>query len=134
MIGPDVHGKGVQPKQIRLERDRLKTGNGFFPSSVKSRFHFKIAGSPKAGYIGAMVVTLPDDVAALKNLTEREVKGELVVALYAGRKLTLVQAADLTGEGLFEFQAILRDRAIPQHYDEADLDQDLLPLRDLPLK
>jgi hypothetical protein len=28
-----------------------------------------------------------------------------------------VQAADLAGHGLFEFQSMLRDRRIPQHYD-----------------
>jgi predicted HTH domain antitoxin len=81
-----------------------------------------------------MVVTLPDDVAALKGMDEHDVKRELAVALYAGRKLTLVLAADLAGHGLFEFQAMLRDRGIPQHYTEADLDQDLLALRELPPK
>jgi predicted HTH domain antitoxin len=81
-----------------------------------------------------MVVTLPDDLAALKGMDERDVMRELAFALYAGRKLTLVQAAGLAGQGLFEFQMILRDRRIPQHYDEADLDQDLLSLRELPPK
>jgi predicted HTH domain antitoxin len=78
-----------------------------------------------------MVVRLPDDLAALKGLDEHAVKRELAVALYAGRRLTIIQATDLAGSGLFEFQALLRDRSIPLHYDEADLDQDLLTLREL---
>ena len=45
-----------------------------------------------------------------------------------------MQAADVAGVGLFDFQALLRDWHICQHYDEADLDQDLLALRELPLK
>ena len=57
---------------------------------------------------------------------------ELALALYAGRRLTIIQAADLAGSGLFEFQALLRDHGIPQHNDAAELDQDLLALRELP--
>jgi hypothetical protein len=36
-------------------------------------------------YLASMVVTLPEDVAALKGMDERDVKRELAVALYAGR-------------------------------------------------
>ena len=79
-----------------------------------------------------MVITLPDDIPALRSMSEPEVKRELALALYAARKLTVVQAADLAQLGLFEFQALLRDRHIPQHYDSADLDQDLLAMRELP--
>ena len=79
-----------------------------------------------------MVITLPDDIPALQRMGEPEVKRELALSLYAARKLTIVQAADVAQLGLFEFQALLRDRRIPQHYDSSDLDQDLLALRELP--
>jgi predicted HTH domain antitoxin len=79
-----------------------------------------------------MVVTLPDHIPALQRMSEQEVKRELALSLYAARKLTMVQAADLAEMDLFGFQARLRDRLIPQHYDEADLDQDLAALRELP--
>lgn len=79
-----------------------------------------------------MVVTLPDNLEALQGLNERSLRRELAVALYAGRKVTIVQAANLAECGLFEFQAILRDRCIPQHYDQADLEADLATLRELP--
>jgi len=65
-------------------------------------------------------------------MSEPELKSELAIALFAARKLTLVQAVDVAGVGLFEFQALLRDRRISQHYDEADLEQDLIALRELP--
>jgi len=42
-----------------------------------------------------------------------------------------VQAADLSAMNFFDFQSLLRDRQIPQHYDEADLEKDLLVLREL---
>ncbi len=79
-----------------------------------------------------MVVTLPDHIPALQRMSEQEIKSELALSLYAARKLTLVQAADLSQRSLFDFQALLRDRRIPQHYDEADLEQDLVALRELP--
>lgn len=81
-----------------------------------------------------MVVTLPDHIAPLQRMSEADIKRELALSLYAARKLTLVQAADLGQLSLFEFQVLLRDRRIPQHYDEADLDQDLVALRELPPK
>jgi len=96
--------------------------------------HFAVVASPTVGYVNEVVVTLPDDLAVLRGMDEREVRRELAVALYSGRKLTLVQAADLAGSGLFDFQALLRDRGIPQHYDQVDLDRDLLALRELPPK
>lgn len=79
-----------------------------------------------------MVVTLPDHIPALQRMSEQEVKRELAMSLYAARKLTLVQAADLAQMSLFDFQVLLRDRRIPQHYDDADLEQDLATLRELP--
>jgi predicted HTH domain antitoxin len=76
-----------------------------------------------------MVLTLPDDIPALRQMDECELKRELAVSLYAARKVTLVQAADLACAGLLDFQALLRDRGVPQHYDEADLERDLLALQ-----
>ena len=67
-------------------------------------------------------------------MSEPELRSVLAMSLHAARKLTLVQAANVAGVSLFEFQALLRDRHISQHYDEADLEQDLLALRELPLK
>jgi predicted HTH domain antitoxin len=67
-----------------------------------------------------MTLTLPDI-----KMTEREVKQELALSLYAARKVTLIQAADIAGVGFCEFQGMLRDRQIPQHYGAWDLEQDL---------
>jgi len=79
-----------------------------------------------------VVITLPDNIPALQRMSEQEMKRELALSLYAARKLTVVQAADVAQLGLFEFQALLRDRRIPQHYDSSELDKDLAALRELP--
>ena len=78
-----------------------------------------------------MNLTLPDDIPPLRNMTEAELRRELALSLYAARRITVVQAADVAGSSLFEFQALLRDRRIPQHYDESELDKDLRVLREL---
>ena len=93
---------------------------------------FPVVARPAFGYLAVMIVTLPDDLEALRGLDERALKRELAVALYAGGKVTIVQAADLAETGLFEFQATLRERRIPQHYDQADLEADMRALRELP--
>lgn len=66
-----------------------------------------------------MTLTLPDI-----RMTEREVKQELALALYALRKVTLIQGAEIAGVGLFEFQGLLRARQIPQHYGAWELEPD----------
>ena len=77
-----------------------------------------------------MTVTLPENIPALQKMTEAEVKRELALSLYAGRRITLIQAADLSAMGFFDFQSLLRDRQIPQHYHESDLEKDLAVIRE----
>jgi len=64
-------------------------------------------------------------------MTERELRQELALSLYAARKVTIMQAADIAGVGFFDLQGLLRDRKIPQHYDDCDLESDLQVLREL---
>jgi len=78
-----------------------------------------------------MTFTLPD-IPSLRQMSQHELQQELAVSLYTGRKLTLIQAADVAEMNFFEFQRLLRDRQIPQHYDEKDLEKDMLTLRELP--
>lgn len=58
-------------------------------------------------------------------MTERELNLELALSLYAAHKVTLIQAADIAGVGFFDFQGLLRDRKIPQHYGMQELEEDL---------
>jgi predicted HTH domain antitoxin len=73
-----------------------------------------------------MTLTLPDT-----KFSESELKEELAVWLYAARKVTLIQAADIAGVGFFEFQGLLKDRKIPQHYDVEDFEQDMRSIQEL---
>jgi predicted HTH domain antitoxin len=73
-----------------------------------------------------MTLTLPQT-----KFSESELKQELALSLYAACKVTLIQAADIAGVGFFEFQGLLKDRKIPQHYDIEDFEDDLCTLREL---
>jgi predicted HTH domain antitoxin len=73
-----------------------------------------------------MTLTLPEI-----KMTEGELKQELALSLYAVRKITIIQAADIAGVGFFEFQGLLRERKIPQHYGVQDLEDDMRTLREL---
>ena len=79
----------------------------------------------------SMTITLPENIPALQKMSEADVKRELALSLYSARSITLIQAADLSSMNFFDFQSLLRDRQIPQHYDESDFEKDLLVLREL---
>lgn len=78
-----------------------------------------------------MTLNLPDNIPGLKQMSEDELKRELALALFVARRLTLIQAADLAGLGFFDFQGLLAERRIPQHYDLEDLEKDVLTLREI---
>ena len=73
-----------------------------------------------------MTLTLPET-----KFTETELKQELALSLYGARKATMIQAVHIAGTGFFEFQGLLKERQIPQHYDGEDLEQDLRTIREL---
>ena len=73
-----------------------------------------------------MTLTLPE-----MKMTEGEVKQELALSLYAAHKVTIIQATDIAGVGFFEFQGLLKDRKIPQHYGVQDLEDDMRTLWEL---
>lgn len=79
-----------------------------------------------------MTITLPDEPLAGKDLGEAEIKLELALSLYALRKLSLIQAADLAGLDFFEFQRLMKDRGIPQHYSQEDFAADQATIAALP--
>ena len=73
-----------------------------------------------------MTLTLPET-----KFSESELKQELALSLYAARKVTIIQAVHIADIGFFEFQGLLKERQIPQHYDAEDLEQDMRTIREL---
>lgn len=57
--------------------------------------------------------------------TEKRLKLELAVALYAQKALSQGKAAELAGLDWFDFNEVLAERAIPMHYGQKELEEDL---------
>lgn len=57
--------------------------------------------------------------------TEKRLKLELAVSLYAQRTLSLGKAAEVAGLGLLDFNDVLAERKIPMHYGEKELAEDI---------
>lgn len=57
--------------------------------------------------------------------TEKRLKLELAVALYAQRMLGLGKAAELAGLDRFDLNDVLAERGIPMHYGQNELEEDL---------
>ncbi|MBE0541320.1 MAG: UPF0175 family protein [Verrucomicrobia bacterium] len=57
--------------------------------------------------------------------TEKRLRLELAVALYAQRMLGLGKAAELAGLDRFDMNDVLAERAIPMHYGQKELEEDL---------
>lgn len=57
--------------------------------------------------------------------TERRLKLELAVTLYAQSVLGLGKAAELAGMSRMDFNDVLAERKIPMHYGQNELEEDL---------
>ncbi len=75
-----------------------------------------------------MPLVIPDEIIQAARMTEQEVAQALAVALFVKEKLTLSQAARLSGLAQCEFQHLLASQGIPIHYDVSDFEQDLATL------
>ena len=78
-----------------------------------------------------MSIIIPDDILQSARLTEAEVQQELAVALFQRDKLTLGQACRLAGMTRLPFQRLLASRLIPIHYGSAELQEDVMVLREM---
>lgn len=76
-----------------------------------------------------MTLTLPDDLLSAAHLTEDQLLVELAVALFQQERITFGRAARLAGLPQLDFQRVLAHRRIPLHYDQQDLEEDLIRLR-----
>lgn len=73
-----------------------------------------------------MILELPD---IEPELSAADLRLELACSLYAHGRIGAVSGAELAGTDLFTFQSGLRDRGIPQHYTEEDLQDDTETIR-----
>jgi len=78
-----------------------------------------------------MSVVITDEMLRAAQFDEDEFRLELAIWLYQQQRLSLGQAVEWSGMDRLEFQRHLRERGIPIHYDESDLQKDLQDIASL---
>lgn len=77
----------------------------------------------------SITLDLPSDIHKALRVapedTERRLKLELAVSLYAQNALGLGKAAELAGMTRLELNEVLAERGIPMHYGQMELEEDL---------
>jgi len=77
------------------------------------------------------VVEVSQEILDSARLTPSELKVEMAVHLYKEGRLSLGKARELADMTLWEFRQLLASRGVSPHYDEAELDEDVVTLREL---
>jgi predicted HTH domain antitoxin len=77
------------------------------------------------------MLEVSQDVLDSARITPSELKVEIAVHLYAQGRLSIGKARELAGMALWDFRQLLASRRISPHYDEADLQEDVVTLREL---
>ena len=72
-----------------------------------------------------MSVTIPDDILMATRMTERELKQEIAVMLFAQEKISLGEASRFAEMKEINFQYLLASREIPIHEHLPDLQKNL---------
>jgi predicted HTH domain antitoxin len=80
-----------------------------------------------------MNVVISKEILHTICLSAEEFWQEVAMLFYQQKRLTLAQASALLGMDRLAFQRLLASRQIPIHYDEQDLETDLVTLRKLNL-
>ena len=78
-----------------------------------------------------MVIEVPDKAAEGIGLSPELARLEMALGLFRDEKVTLEQAAKVSGLSIPLFMRELGKRQIPLHYDVQDFEQDLKTLRKL---
>lgn len=71
-----------------------------------------------------MHLVIEDETLAAARMSPEELKLELAISLYARERLTLGQAARLSGISQWQLQQALVARGVAVHYDEVELKTD----------
>ena len=77
-----------------------------------------------------MQIAFPDELIQGLDLTPENARFDLAIGLYAERRITLGRAADMAGMVQSVFLRKLGELRIPMHYDLAELEEDLLVMRE----
>ena len=78
-----------------------------------------------------MQLTIHDDIVRAANLSDEDIRLALALALFQAERITLAQAARLSGLDRIAFQHHLAARGIPIHHGREELVEDLRTIESL---
>lgn len=78
-----------------------------------------------------MTIVVPDEILRATGMTEQEITQTLALTLFEKDKISLGQASRLAGMSQWDFRGLLVEKGISLHYDVAELDKDLVTLREM---
>ncbi|MEA5516676.1 UPF0175 family protein [Nodularia sp. UHCC 0506] len=73
-----------------------------------------------------MSLVISDEIVQASGLSEQELMLELIILLFQKNNISIGKASQLAQMPLLQFQTELAQRNITIHYDESDLEVDLL--------
>ncbi len=77
-----------------------------------------------------MEISISDELLRGVVLSTEEVLVDFAVGIFSEGKVTLGRAARIAEMSSPAFQMVLGDRHIPMHYDDCELEQDLMIVRE----
>ena len=77
----------------------------------------------------AKTLEIPQDILDSARLSMPEVKIELAVSLYASGRLSIGKARELAEMSLWQFRQLLASRQIGPHFNEDDLQSEVMTLQ-----
>jgi predicted HTH domain antitoxin len=75
-------------------------------------------------------VIIPENVVTASGMSPEQLRVEIAVYLFGGKRLTLGQAASLAEMSQPDFQHLLGRRKIPLHYGVQEFEEDLKTLEE----
>lgn len=75
-----------------------------------------------------MSLTISDELLAATHLSEKELRHELALLLFAQERLTLAQACQVAQMNRLQFQYLVASRNLPLHYDVEEFTEDVATL------
>jgi predicted HTH domain antitoxin len=70
------------------------------------------------------MLTISDDILNVTGLSAQELLQEMAIYLYVKEKLSFGQAKKLSGLNIFQFQELLYNNNVPNHYGITELEED----------
>lgn len=85
-------------------------------------------------FIKKIMLTISDDILDNAGISAHELLQEIAIYLYAKKKLSFGQAKKLSGLNVLQFQELLYNNNVPNHYGITELEEDFKSIQNFKRK